>query len=351
MSSLTTDNLCYNNPKKRKNMYSNDDLNDAVKEEIFTQESVDRFRSYISNSHNSPLVDEENFKIFSGFNDIFVVIATWLLLGSVYWITVQIDILLAMVSLTALSWGLAEFFVRQRKMALPSIVLMGTFISSIFFGLFTIFEHNHILYENNLMMSAGVTGIATYLHWRRFTVPITVAFGMSVFIVFTISLIVSIYSPFQDHWAFLTLFFGLMTFYVAMYWDSKDTKRLTKNSDVAFWLHLLSAPLIVHSIFTLLGIFDSVENGLDTLIAIIVLYLFLSSISLIVDRRAFMVSSLAYVIYALNSLFNSYGIDNNSFAITGVLIGFSLLLLSAYWKNVRGVLLNIIPDVIRRKVP
>ncbi|MFK5977043.1 MAG: hypothetical protein QM493_11085 [Sulfurovum sp.] len=332
-------------------MYSNDDLNEAIKEEIFTQESVDNFRNYVSTKHNSPLVDEENFKLLSGFNDIFVVIATWLLLGSVYWITAQIDILLAMVVLTVLSWGLAEFFVRQRKMALPSIVLMGTFISSIFFGLFTIFVHNNILYENNLMISAGVTGIATYLHWRRFAVPITVAFGMSVFIVFTISLLISIYPPVKDHWAFLTLFFGLMTFYVAMYWDSKDTKRLTKNSDVAFWLHLLSAPLIVHSIFTLLGIFDSTENGLDTLIAIIILYIFLSSVSLIVDRRAFMVSSLAYVIYALNSLFNNYGIDNNSFAITGVLIGFSLLLLSAYWQNVRNTLLNILPDVIRRRVP
>ena len=332
-------------------MYSNNDLNEAIKENIFTQESVDNFRNYVSTKHNSPLVDEENFKLLSGFNDIFVVIATWLLLGSVYWITAQIDMLLAMLTLTVLSWGLAEFFVRQRKMPLPSIVLMGTFISSIFFGLFTIFEHNNLLYENNLMISAGVTGIATYLHWRRFSVPITVAFGMSVFIVFTISLLISIYPPFKDHWAFLTLFFGLMTFYVAMYWDSRDTKRVTKNSDVAFWLHLLSAPLIVHSVFTLLGIFDSTENGLDTLIAIVVLYIFLSSISLIVDRRAFMVSSLAYVIYALNSLFNNYGIDNNSFAITGVLIGFSLLLLSAYWKNVRGMLLNILPDVISRRVP
>lgn len=332
-------------------MYSNDDLNEAVEIEIFTQESVDRFRSYVSLKQNSPLVDEENFKLLSGFNDIFVVIASLLMLGSVYWITSGIDIVLAMVTLTVLSWGLAEFFVRRRKMPLPAIVLLGAFIASIFFGLTAIFDNSNMLYETNLMIASGVTGVATYLHWRRFAVPITVALGMSVFVIFSISLIVSIYPNFQNYWAFLTLFFGLMTFYVAMRWDSSDTKRITKNSDVAFWLHLLSAPLIVHSIFTLLGVFDSAENGINRLIAIVILYIFLSSISLIVDRRAFMVSSLAYVVYALSSIFNSYGIDNNSFAITGVLIGFSLLLLSAYWKNVRGMLLEIVPDEIRKRVP
>jgi hypothetical protein len=32
-----------------------------------------------------------------------------------------------------------------------------------------------------------------------------------------------------------------------MWWDSSDRARLTRRSDVAFWLHLLAAPMIVQS--------------------------------------------------------------------------------------------------------
>ena len=50
------------------------------------------------------------------------------------------------------------------------------------------------------------------------------------------------------------LVLGIGVFLFAMWWDSSDPRRETRRSDVAFWLHLLSAPLIVHPIFSLLGL-------------------------------------------------------------------------------------------------
>jgi hypothetical protein len=44
----------------------------------------------------------------------------------------------------------------------------------------------------------------------------------------------------------LVLVLGIGTFLFAMWWDSSDRARLTRRADVAFWLHLLAAPMIVH---------------------------------------------------------------------------------------------------------
>jgi hypothetical protein len=67
-------------------MYSDEDLNLAVKNGIFTDLSVEQFRHLLTTERNSPIVDEENFKLIGGFNDIFVVIACLLLLFSSHWV-------------------------------------------------------------------------------------------------------------------------------------------------------------------------------------------------------------------------------------------------------------------------
>jgi len=333
-------------------MYSNEDLNSAIDDGVFSQQDVDRFRENIALKRKSPSVDEENFRLISGFNDIFVVIASILTLLSASWATYAISPILSAVLVSMLSWGLAEFFVKKRKMALPAIILLSAFVGNTFYGFNTLFElilnNGH---QQSMMFSSILTGIMTYIHWRRFKVPITLAFGMSVLIIFCITLFLTIFRDIGNLIPYVTLFLGFITFSTAMYWDMKDTKRVSNNSDIAFWLHLLSAPLIVHSIFTILGVFDSNENGIGTMLAIILLYITLSSISLIIDRRAFMVSSLAYVLYALTKLFNTYGVESGSFAMAGMMIGLALLLLSGYWSKVRKILVSFFPKKLRDIVP
>ena len=333
-------------------MYSNEDLNSAINDGIFTQDNVDKFRESVSLKRKSPSVDEENFRLISGFNDIFVVIASMLTLLSASWVTYKISPILSAIVVSLISWGLAEFFVRKRKMSFPAIILLSAFVGNSFYGFNLMFKD--VLNSGNqesLMLSSILTGIMTYLHWKRFKVPITLAFGMSVLIVFFISTFLSIFRDMEGFIPYLTLSLGFVTFKIAMYWDMKDTKRVSNNSDIAFWLHLLSAPLIVHSIFTILGVFNSSENGIGTILAIILLYITLSSISLIIDRRAFMVSSLAYVLYALTKLFNTYGVESGSFAMAGMMIGFALLLLSGYWSKVRKILISFLPKWVRIRVP
>jgi hypothetical protein len=66
-------------------MYTDQDLTDAVRQGIFSESSVQQFRQYIALNNNTNPVDEENFRLISGLNDIFVVIASGLLLEPGLW--------------------------------------------------------------------------------------------------------------------------------------------------------------------------------------------------------------------------------------------------------------------------
>ena len=61
-------------------MYTDEDLSQAVKNGILKQEAVDKFRLFISQQKNTQSADEENFRLITGFNDIFVSISAFILI-------------------------------------------------------------------------------------------------------------------------------------------------------------------------------------------------------------------------------------------------------------------------------
>jgi hypothetical protein len=143
---------------------------------------------------------------------------------------------------------------------------------------------------------------------------------------------------------------GLSSFAIAMHWDMKDPNRLTRKSDVAFWLHLLAAPFIVHPIFFVLGVFEG-KNSIPMALSVIGLYIVLAVISIAIDRRALMVSALVYVLYSFSTLLKTFGIVSLGFSITGLAIGSALLLLSAFWHTSRSHLLGWSPNCLLRWLP
>lgn len=330
-------------------MYTDEDLNLAVKKGVFTDTSVEEFRNLVSSLNHSPSVDEENFRLIGGFNDIFIVIACALLLFSSWWVLNSISDSngLGLLVFTGLSWFLAEFFVRRRNMALPAIMLLLAFIGGIFALTLSLMPFQE---EVSAINAAAISTIAAYAHWMRFKVPITIAAGTAAVVVLIVSVMMNILPDSENLLLGILFICGLICFAFAMYWDASDTSRTTRKSDVAFWLHLLSAPLIIHPIFFSLGVLDGDESLLTTVI-VMVLYVVMTLISITIDRRAFMVSSLAYVLYALSSLFKNYGDVGYSFALTGVFMGAALLLLSAYWHPVRKQLLAYLPERLQALTP
>jgi hypothetical protein len=148
----------------------------------------------------------------------------------------------------------------------------------------------------------------------------------------------------------ITLALGIGVFLLAMRWDSSDQARVTRRTDVAFWLHLLAAPMIVHPVFTLLGLNDGSATIGEGLV-VILLYVVLAIAALAVDRRALLVSALAYVLYALSALFEKVGAVELNIALTALVIGSALLLLSAFWLQARQLVVDRLPAGLQSRLP
>jgi hypothetical protein len=353
-------------------MYSETDIEAAVAAGALTPEAAASLRNYVSSERSAPAVDEEHFRLITGFNDIFVGIAAAILLFAVAWIGQSIGPKIgddgpspfAGLLVAATAWGLAEFFTKKRRMALPSIILLLAFTAGVLLtGLTTIvmavgedvFEDSERAVALVVAASAAIAAGATYLHWKRFRVPITVAVGAATVVGVIMALIAYAVGKtegdgLENIMLASALVLGIGVFLFAMHWDSSDPRRETRRSDVAFWLHLLSAPLIVHPIFSLLGLNDG-DATIGEAAVVMVVYLLLGLTALAVDRRALLVSALAYVLFALISLFKQFGAVELNIALAAFVIGSGLLLLSAFWHNVRKAVVQPLPAGVQAKLP
>jgi uncharacterized membrane protein YfcA len=356
-------------------MYSQNDLDEAVASGAITADSANALRAFIDQQGSSSAVDEEQFRLITGFNDIFVSIAAAILLFAVGFIgqslgqslgmTVDFDgpSPLAPLFVAATAWGLALFFTAKRRMALPSILLLLAFVISVlaFAGFSLVLGVGENNLDNNpqlggvlASLSAAIAAAAAWFHWKRFRVPITVAVGAASVAGIAIGLLVSALGQDAEQAKNLILGFvlllGVGMFLFAMRWDSSDPARVTRRSDVAFWLHLLAAPMIVHPVFTLLGLNDG-NATIGEGFVVIALYVALGITALAIDRRALLVSALAYVLYALNAMFREFGAVELNVALTALVIGSALLLLSAFWHQARSMVVRPLPDGLKARLP
>ncbi len=154
-------------------MYSEDDLDSAVANGALSASAVDALRAHVAARRRAG-VDEEHFRLVTGFNDIFVTIACLLLLSSFFYAAQHVAPAVGAGLLVVAAWGLAEFFTRRRRMALPSIVLVAAFG----FGLAAV-AIALMGRSSGSIAACVVVPLGLLLHWRRFKVPISVAFGAS----------------------------------------------------------------------------------------------------------------------------------------------------------------------------
>lgn len=353
-------------------MYTEDDLRTAVASGAISADAADALRQSVRASREAPATDEEHFRLINSFNDIFVTIAAVLLLvamagiGQVFTPNIDGPPPFSGLLVAAAAWGMAEYFTRKRRMALPSIVLLLAFVGGVFVTLigFVILgigsdnfnDANQTLVGLLISGSALATAVAAYVHWKRFMVPITVAAGAAAVAVTAIALIVTAIGPAtigNPEMVFMPLVFvaGLAIFALAMRWDISDIGRQTRRSDVAFWLHLLAAPMIAHPLFHWLGVTEGQNIGVAAAIGVLVVYVAMGLVALAIDRRALLVSALAYVLFALGSLFERFGAVELNVALTALVIGSALLTLSAFWSPIRRVVVDRLPGDIHTRLP
>lgn len=345
-------------------MYSDQDLQDAVQQGVLTQETAQAFRHFMAQRKQLSVADEESFRLLTGFNDVFVVIAFVLLViasgligGALY----------GAAFIAVISWYLGEIFIKKRQMALPSIALFVAFVvgsglaASEAFSALTeplarwVIDYTHgeiglfgFIGHYQLIVGGVVALMAARLHWKYFRVPIAVAGAAAALIVLIITLLPgNISSTTTQIFLFIS---GLWVFAAAMRWDLRDPARVTRNTDIAFWLHMLAAPLLVHPVFQILD-FSSADNAtLFQAIIVALLYIIVAFISLCIDRRALMISALMYVLFAFGELFRQTGMIDLGFAVAAFLVASGLLLLSIFWHRSRTFAIRCLPPKLQARL-
>jgi len=313
-------------------------------------------------------VDDEKLRFISGFGDIFVTIGLALFLGSIaYFLGRAFGSLTTAGVVAALAWGLAEYFTRVRRMALPSIILLIVLAASSFVAFAValgvrgeaenrawFFPLHDLLGSGRplpLSLAALLTAALVALHYLRFRVPITVAVWAASMAGTAIALVDAFAPGFVGaHFPIVVLACGLAIFALAMRFDLSDRSRQTRRTDIAFWLHLLAAPLIVHPLVSGIVAQRGVAD-MGASLSVLAVFLCLGLVAVLVDRRAILVSGLAYAGLAFGTIMRNAGLVDQTVPATLLTLGAFVLLLSAGWRPLRGVLLKALPLWVATRLP
>jgi hypothetical protein len=339
-------------------MVSDRALDLAVARQIITEEQAKRLRALDAADSEA---DAERLRFVSGFGDVFVALGVGLFLVPAGLIANRLaSPTLAWLTVAALAWLLAEFFTRRRRLALPSIVLLIVFMgsgfaaASLFFGAAVAGSWPWLDFSQRpgSLLAAALTTLALgAVHYLRFRVPITVAAGAAA-LCFAVTAGARLAVPDLPASALRALIFacGVAVFVLAMRFDTSDLTRQTRRTDIAFWLHLLAAPLIVHPLIGAIATAGAPLN-VGRAVATLLAFLGLGALAVLIDRRALLVSGLAYAGFALLALIRQTGLTDLEAPITVLALGAFVLAISAFWRPLRGVFLRRLPPWLAERVP
>ena len=318
------------------------------------------------NLHNMGVRDEEPVRLVGGFDDLFVALATLLIFIGV--LSYSPGSTASFFVVAGASIGLSEYFAKRVRLRLTSLLLATATVVAAAQGFVALWgtKHATLLYGLNWLddsvspsladlvssLSAMLAGSAIAVaYWFRYQVPVAVALACAFLLHALQSALLHVLE--FELFRVLSLTYGLCIFAFAIYWDRRDPNRTKLASDVAFWLHLLAAPLIVNPIYTwAMGadLFQVAESGTPSdlgLISVLVIYLALGLVALIVNRRVFVVAGLAYVIVALVLLLKSDVPVGQTVALALTAMGLVFLVVAVLWGALHQALMTLLPDEIR----
>jgi hypothetical protein len=345
-------------PSKDELVFGRNDLESAVAKGVLDRSAADGLAEFLIQSRKETVSDpdEERLRLITGFNDIFVTIGIALFLGALNYLLSNSGVLVSGLGIAVAAWGLAEVFTKRKRMALPSIVLLVVFVMScagVSHRLSTPTSNPYLFFGYDKLpgLSFGLTAVAaSVLHWLRFRVPITIAAFAAGLALVAVAGIETLKSGFVfENLSLVLIPIGVAIFATAMKFDMSDRNRTTQRTDIAFWLHLLAAPLIVHSVVHPLLTESVLSTG--AAIAILSLFAVLSFVALAIDRRALLVSSLLYLGYASSQILTWSGVASENLGLSVLIVGGTVLTLSVAWQPMRRLVVQVLPSTIRNLVP
>lgn len=303
-------------------------IQEAADKGIINLEQVDPLWAFLNKeqqvAENTGSEGEEQLKFIRSFGDVFITLGIIFVAVSLSRFKLEGYFNLIPVAVFALT---AEWLVRVRRLALPGIAILISMLS--FVG-----QTGDFQTQQHSLFSVGLMTAVTAAFYLRHKMPFSLlplAAGVIGIITFMTGIDLS-------KVAIVLAGYGLAIFAVAMWFDVRDTARNTRLSDCAFWLHLLAAPLIVHGVMvSLLGTGGVAAPFREILIIAFFISFFL--LALYVDRRALLVSSISYAIYAVITLAEGQVVRfENVTLLVFMLFGIFIIFFGTYWYKARSLI-------------
>lgn len=312
----------------------------------------------------APVEDTEAPRFIRGFHDVLITIGIVIVMSGIWGIGSFLAALPAIVIL-------AEILVRRQRLALPAVVLTIAYAQWIFFtalvGLTEMFGENVDPLLRFLLMAVPFPVALLPFYWR-YRIPLSL--GVLILSVFSLALALVFLGlsratgdpdfisnrPALSSTIFLVTALGL--FAVAMWYDLSDRLRISRWSDIAFWLHLAAAPALLYSMlaFVFLGKLDSSvfsgDAGAGRALVVVAIVILFMAIGLIIDRRAFVTSGLASLGFATASILQRMQAQPESYAFATLLIvGLIVLTIGVGWPHFRRWIFAALPPALKEKLP
>lgn len=345
-------------------MIESEDVEAAVSGGVITRTQADAIAELARSRRGAGVGytsgEEGRFRLLGGFNDVFLLIGVALFVGGLLAaIFLSGNISLASAAAAGIVWLLAELLTARMRLTLPSILLAAAFVLFVAlgvgasFGRIPTWESFGIMATLSLptvgLWFAGSALVAAALFYWRFGVPFaTLLMALSVLgIAFALLARRDITWPIT-YFSPTLLVAGIASFIVAMWYDFSDPNRVTPRSDCAFWLHLLAAPLIVHT--AMQGIAgDRSFSGSYDVRSVLVAVALLALVAIIIDRRAMLVAGLSYLAFAIAYTLQGLGHGaSTTTMLTLLAVGGFVLLLGVGWRPLRRIVIGLLPGFVPR---
>lgn len=333
-------------------MIRDEHIDAAVAQGIVTSDQARRLRALAEGSllrEELPAdPDDERFRLIGGFNDVFVTIGVGLLVSALFALASVLEFGIGFAALAMIAaWGLSEVFSQRMRLALPSIALAVMFAGGAAFAAISL--ASFVSNDLSVVVAGAGAALAAIAHERRFHVPVDWAIA-ALGLTYAIAHAVSLALP-NHNTALLFALLGACIFLVALRVDASDLERQTRRSDIAFWLHLVAAPMVVHGgIQLLVGSPDGMGTG--QALAVLGIFVLLGVVAVIIDRRALLVSGLTYAGVAMGYLISQGVTQDMGLSLTLLGLAIVVLGLSAGWRSLRRAILPLLPlGALRHSIP
>jgi len=315
-------------------MVSKSTLQKASEKNIINPDQIEPLYQFIKNEKSNSLTEskEEPLKFIRSFGDVFIALGVILLVVSINMTSLSgYYYLLPAVGFIVI----AEWLVRIRRLALPGIVILLAI-------LYFINKAFSFQSEDATTMGLAVICVSSLLFYLRYKMPFSLLpLAASLVAITVIQIGIDVLNS-----PLIFVIMGFIIFSIAMGFDSRDTKRQSHLSDSAFWLHLLAAPLIVHgAMISLLTSDQAWVQSFSNNILMIIFFAGFFLVALFVDRRAMLVSTQLYAIYALTQLLQNNLINEQNVMIYVLMaLGMFVIFFGTYWYKTRRIIFGMLAD-------